>query len=1822
MPILKGTSYPKNCMKNPAFLSILLLFLLAACGGNQVKITNKNFDAEVSQQQNLLFTFNKELAQDSLLEKWDTTAYIKFSPNVRGKFKWVSKNELLFSPEVGFQASTRYKAEFQDSKVAGSSKAKMSNTKLDFYTPLLTLASSSPFWSVDNTGKAELRLHLHFNYKVSPQDLKTLLSIAAENKNISYRFISANPDRHIEIALQDANANNSKATISIEKGLPCGESDYKTTDVIKNTFIVPDKNNLEILDVQNQFDGLEPYMLVTTNQAIDINKLTADEVSVSPKPEGFAFEQHPQGFIIKGNFISGENYTLRINKALQGLAGGSLKDNFSRDISFGRLQPQIAFTEKRAMYLTSKGQKNIGVKVVNISKVKVEIYKIYENNLQAFLKQNQYNLESEQAYSYYGEDSEYNPYNDFGTLVSSQEYETERLPKTQNGVHLLNIGTQKLQDFKGVYAIMVGSTEQLYQKAFKLVAISDVGLIAKENGDQVSVFTNSILDTKPLKDVQINVLSSNNQILASQKTDANGFVQFSDLKMKFPDFKIKMITASSDKDFTFLDFEKSRVENSRYELGGLRANQAPYLAFLHLERDLYRPAEQIRFSVIVRNHNWKTEKMPLKAKFVLPNGKEFTTLKGELNAEGSWESSLQLPETALTGTYQMEVYTFNDILLNSAAISVEEFMPDRLKVKQNTTKNTYQVGEDVVLQGEALNLYGTPAARRNWQVEFSLRKKVFAPKGFEKYNFESVGRTENYFAPQMQEGSTDNEGKFSATFEISPAYRNQGILEGRIYTTIFDESSRPVYKSTRLEIPTQSVMLGIERMPEYIDTDQALNVSLVALDKDGKNTNTQAIVQVVQYDWQNVAERDYNGDIRYVSNKKEKIISEQTLRIAGKGNFPFRVARSGEYEIRLRNADAESYVKQNFYAYGFGMTDYSSFEVNKDGQIDITADKERYEVGETAKLLFKTPFEGRILVSIERNNLLEHFYLDTDKKAASFNLKITDNYLPNIYVSATLIKPLSNTAIPLTVAHGYLPLGVEAKKHKIDVKVEAVASSYSNTKQSIKVKTNESNAEVFVAVVDEGILQIKDFQNPNPYEYFFQKRALEVNAYDLYPRLFPELSVGKSSFGGGGAYEKKDASGNNPMANKRVKLVTFWSGRLTTNSAGEATYNIDIPQFSGSLRIMAVAHKGSKFGGAAASMKVADPVVISSAIPRFLSPQDEILLPVSLANTTDKATQGTAQISVGNGLSVVGEAQFATEIAPNSEKQVFFKVKANDFVGNTQIVVNYTAQGKKFEEKTDIAVRSAAPLQKKTGYGSLQAGKQQSINLQSPFVAATSKAKLVLSTSPLAEFSENLDYLLQYPYGCVEQTISTAFPQLYIAELSRQLKAKNADYKGSNTNENRYFVQQAILRLYTMQMYNGALSYWQGGDYENWWGTAYAAHFLLEAQRAGYNVSEPFLERIAQYLEKKVKEKATERYYFFDEQNARFSKTIISKEVPYTLYVLALMRRGDVATMNYCKANQNLLALDSKYLLAATYLMMGDKTSYNALLPKKFAGERSENAHSGSFYSYIRDEALALNALLETDKQNPQIAIMSKHLSEQIRNKKSLNTQESAFALLALGKVAKQGQQSQVKASLQAEGKEIAKFEKEDLVLAENILGKTLQINATGAGILYYFWEMQGVPPSPKIKEEDSFLKVRRSFYNRAGQEIKNGEFTQNDLVVVKVSVQSTDGSSVSNVAITDLLPADFEIENTRLLQGAMLPWIKDASTPDYVDMRDDKIHIFCEANGSVKNYYYLVRAVSVGEFQMGALAAEAMYAAEYHSYFGARKVVVRQKSLATTQNL
>ncbi|HYG15902.1 MAG TPA: alpha-2-macroglobulin family protein, partial [Bacteroidia bacterium] len=357
------------------------------------------------------------------------------------------------------------------------------------------------------------------------------------------------------------------------------------------------------------------------------------------------------------------------------------------------------------------------------------------------------------------------------------------------------------------------------------------------------------------------------------------------------------------------------------------------------------------------------------------------------------------------------------------------------------------------------------------------------------------------------------------------------------------------------DIFTQQVMYGIKLDDYYVSTGEPMKAQLVALDKDGKpSRGAKALVNVVQYEWQSVLTRGYSN-YYYTSKKVEKLVSTRMVNFSGgDATFTFIPPRSGSYEIRVMREGSNRYVSSSFYAYRWGTTTTASFDVNTEGSVDIVFDKEKYEVGENAKVLFKTPFAGKLLVTLERNGIYEYRVVNTDKKSAEIEIPVKDEFLPNIYVSATLIKPLENSNIPLMVAHGFASLKVEKKATILPVQITAVDKSRSTTKQKITVKTTPG-AQVTLALVDEGILALKNFETPDPHGHFYAKRALEVNSYDLYPFLFPELTGRSRSGGDGYALEKRV----NPLSNNRVKLVSFWSGILTTNGSGEATYEVDIP---------------------------------------------------------------------------------------------------------------------------------------------------------------------------------------------------------------------------------------------------------------------------------------------------------------------------------------------------------------------------------------------------------------------------------------------------------------------------------------------------------------------------------------------------------------------------------------------------------------------------------------------------------------------------------------
>jgi alpha-2-macroglobulin len=1798
-------------------ITIVTIFL-SACKKNAVQLEYTNAKGEVPQMGNLIFRFSKSLIKDSLLNVWDSTDYISFTPKIPGRFRWESPDQLVFSPAQLLQPATTYTAKFSSEVLRYSKYNKVEGAdKIIFNTPALALENAQVVWTMPDEATRNVvpQLDLFFNYKIDPAKLKEKLVIEVDGKETSFtpQTISSEAKISFRLASFKPEDRNYETKITIGKGLmPVGGTNSIAESITEN-LSVTSPYVLVIQNVEAEHDGTEGTIRVTTSQQL-IEADLKSYIKFDPAIQ-FTTEVDESGLTLHSDkFDIEKSYTITFKEGMRGKIGGELKEESQHQVAFGELEAGISFTSKKGVYMSKRGAKNMEVKITNIPKVKLTISKIYESNLLMMDRYGYYPQTNSARYSSYEDDGEY--YNEYGggdatlgDVIYEKEIDTRSLPKGGGG-KILNISQfeDRLPDFKGIYHVQISSMKDYWVKDSRFVSVSDIGLIAKEGIDKIFVFANSIKTAEGMNGVNISVYSKNNQLIGTGSTNGEGVAEIVYTKKDFNGFQPAMIIAKTGDDFNYLPFSSTRVNLSRFDIGGRRNNPSGLDAFVYAERDIYRPGEKINFSVILRNREWKSPgEIPVKMKFLLPNGKELKEFRKTLNEEGSTEGNIEMAISAITGSYTLEVYTSNDLLLASQDFRIEEFVPDRIKVNTKLDKQFLKTGESATLSVNAINFFGPPAANRKYETEIQTKQKYFSPEKFEKFNF-SFSNEKIPISKDVREGTTDAEGNAKEVYSVPKDLKNAGVLQTTFYTTVFDETGRPVSRASSLDVFTQDVFFGIQYDGWWWHPlNQPVKFTLASVNKDGNATNAKARVEIIKKEY-NTHLVNSGGYFRYESQEEINSIESKELTVGAASSYSFVPRIPGEYELRVSIPGASTYVSQEFYSYGdWGWSENNSFEVSNEGNVDIELDKKSYMVGEAVSALFKPPFSGRMLVTLETDKVVKYQYVNVDindkNRTVKVDLPLTTDHVPNVYITATLIKSHEISDLPLTVAHGFKNVKVEEKSRKMQVDIVATKAVRSKTKQKVTVKA-APGSYVTLSAVDNGVLQVSNFETPDPYDFFYQKKALQVTAFDLYPLLFPEIRARFSSTGGDGEMDMSKRV--NPMPAKRIKIVSYWSGIQKTNGNGEASFEFSIPQFSGEIRLMAVAYKDQSFGSSENTMTVADPIVISTALPRFLSPGDTVTVPVTLSNTTASSANISAAISVEGPLRVIGGNNQSVTINSKSESRAVFQVAADPSVAVGKIKIAVNGLGEKFNDETEISIRPASPLQKVSGSGSIAGGANQKINIGlNDFIPSSIAYKLVVSRSPALELGDHLRYLVEYPYGCTEQTVSAAFPQLYYGDMA-DLMGLNQKLK-TNANSN---ILEAIRKIKMRQTYKGGIMLWDNDDTEHWWTTVYAAHFLLEAKKAGFDVDNSLIETTLGYINNRLKNRETISYYY----NRNQSKMIAPKEVAYGLYVLALAGKANVSAMNYYKSNPQFLALDSRYLLSAAYAAAGDKKSFNSLLPSAFAGEESVPQTGGSFYSDVRDEAIALNALIDADPGNSQIGIMAKHVSDKLKTRYWLSTQERAFAFLSLGKLARSANKSDVTADIKVNGKTIAKVDGGQWTGNQAALkGTNIDIETKGSGRLYYFWVAEGISSSGTYKEEDNYLRVRKRFYDRNGKLLTGNTFKQNDLIIVNITLERSYSTDIENVVITDLLPAGFEIENPRTKEIPGMDWIKDAASVRSLDVRDDRIHFFVDADYTKKNFYYAVRAVSPGIYKMGPVSADAMYNGEYHSYHGAGVIKVTQ---------
>jgi len=1794
------------------YLYVVILIAAVACmSKNMIRVSEVSFTEEISLQQNLVFTFNKPLVEDSLRDQWDSTAFLNFTPAVEGRYKWITPDQLMFSPLEGFKPFTDYEVSVSKNiQQATSENFNIKKQVFKFSTPALTITGLRPFWTSGSEGLPELHLFATFNYSIDLADLASKLSVSMGDKPLSYSVTGSGTTAMAELVIGGINTgslNTSELSVVIQPGMGCINGTNKTREEINASVTVSGSEKLEITDIVPEYNEGTGIIRIYTNQSLTSQSL--DELIDVTPISGIKFNPHQDGIAIEGDFLPGSTYRVTISPQLTGILGDRLNSEMVREVTFGELTPMIAFDDQNGIYLSSAGEKNLGVRIINVPKVKMTVFRIFENNILEYLRRGK-------SYEWYEDnDSYYDSYTypldeNYGTRVFSKTINTVSLPRKGN-INLLNIKPSELRlndRFKGMYLIKIESVNERYLTDVALVSFSDIGLMVKKGKSHYMVFARSIVTGQVIAGVTLDFISRNNQKVFQTKTDSKGVAWLKDVEKTAGGFEIAMITATKDDDFTFIKLDETAVETSRFETGGKNLSNQDYDVFVYGQRNLYRPGDSAFMNLVARTPDWKTpDGIPLKIKVISPTGREFLSVRKTLDKFGAAEVNFYLPNGCNTGRYVLEAYTFDDVLLNSLTFSVEEFSPDRIKLNCKTDKKEYSSGEPVAASLEAFYFYGPPASGRKVEMELQLTRSVFTSKEFRDYNFNIGGKLGVNLESSLREGVISEEGKFSAVFS-TPAIKGIGLLKASLFTSVFDDAGKAVNYQNTFNLFTQDVFFGIQKGNSWVASGHPFRISFIALDKNGKTASgAVARVVIIRKTWETVARKEYNR-ISYISEPRETMVLDKTIRFTGgKSDLAFTPGISGEYEVRIMPVTGEGYVNQVFYAYG-GDASFSSFRVDKDGQVEIKADKDSYAPGEKAGLLFTAPFSGDLFVTVEQEETIEYHYLKLENKAAKLDLLLKDNYVPNVYISATAMIKSGSQSIPLMVAHGYHSVQVSDGKKKLPVNIECTDHSGSGQTQSITVKT-APNALVTIAVVDEGILQITRYATPDPYDYFYSKRALGVDSYDIYPWLYPEIKAHSST----GAAEPYDLGKRvNPLTNRRVKLVTYWSGNLKSDKNGMARFNIGIPQFSGSLRVMAAAFSGASFGSAEKTMKVADDIVITSAFPLFLSPGDKVTVPVTLANTTSETISANLNIITSGPVTVNGSFTKNISIAGGNESRLEIPYIAGTGIGKATVIVEISGKNKKYRELTDITVRPASGLETLTLSGSIEGGNSKQVQIKHDFLPQTISNRLIVSRSPVVGLTRDLSFLVQYPYGCTEQVISSVFPQLYLEDLMKLMKSGK---KMKNTGLN---VTDGIRKIEQLQLTEGGWNLWPGMEAPQNWVSVYALNFLIEARKAGFEVNEEVLRKAVRYVEIITKNENISRNTTLQPSSIKSATPLFTynRETMYALYVLALSEKPNMAAMNFYKSRINQLTTDSRFLLAAAYALTGNLKACQTILPNWPDKTNNVYESGNNFSSGLRDLAISLNALLVSDPGNLKINGLAGILTDKLQNTRELTTQEAAFAVMALGKLARFTSQGKAEFQVLESNRKLTDYTSKEVMFDEPSSGNWI-INTRNSGKVWYFAEVSGISAGGNVIESDNYLKIRKEFYTRDGKKISPSgimgpvwQLRMNDLIVVKITLESL-VKDVDNLAITDLLPACFQIENQRLAETRTLSWADRITQPVYFDIREDRIHFFTDIHQEPQVFYYQVRVTAKGEFRLGPVSAEGMYVPVYHSVSGSGKVVV-----------
>jgi len=1803
-------------------LSPFLFAALAGCGGGagqpgagEIKVVNFQAGAKGRGQGNITIEFSGMAVDRTQVGQAPPAPPVEFAPPIEGRFQWVAPDTLRFYPKETLPGGLRYEARVKDAAVAIPGLKLVGEKTFVFETEHFAIKDALVNISYTDFKRklAKVIVDLTFNYPVAPKTLSESLELDLQDEGrLAYAVTQTEPAAAMQLTtdplpMVDRSRN---LTLAFPKGLPAVAGNTGLAAGATLTLKVEGRKTLKVEEVMPEQQGDLFAIVVRFSSYIQL-EAAKPYLSVSPAID-YRLGDAWRGAAIVAEFKPGQSYSVTVKKGFIADDGAVLEEDLTREVLIPDYEPTVKFASP-GYYLPREGAGAVGVETINVSSLRVSVAKIFPNNLVFFLNSS---LARGSYYdSYYGDDYYYGGYADLDALGQTIGKEEElSVTSRQNEKAATPIDLKRYfaggGRHKGVF-LVTAVDPQSERRDQKWVLATDIGLVVKAAPDALWVFANSLKTLDPVAGATVSLMSLNNQELAVVRSDEKGQARLPNLAALKKNFEPYAIVVQKGEDMTFLRLSDSVVPSGDFDVGGLAAPEAfQYRTWIYADRGVYRPDDTAHLVAVVRTAELGLPpSMPVKLVVRGPDQRIFKTFQAALPAHGALEFALEVPAWAMTGRWRAELLMATEAALGETTFLVEDFVPDRINVKLTADKPAYRAGETAALTVKGTLLFGPPAAGRRVEATARLAASRFEPASYGTYSFYDDAATFETTTIELGEAALGEDGQAGFSLALPAEVRPPSSLAAIVSATVHDEGGRAVSSQLSLPVHPYPFYVGVKKEAEgYAEPGKPAAFSLVALDADGRVLSGKAVtVELYRVIWHTALQRDNRGFYRYVSERKEERVETTE---ATTGDKPVSVSLTpkefGAWRVVATAKDGGHKAAVSFYASGWG---YAPWAMSMPDRLQIDLDKKAYAPGETAQAIVRAPFAGKLILTVERAGVMATKIVSMDGNTATVPLAVEADWAPNVYVSATLIRSVESLE-PYAPARafGVYPLFVDHSRHKLAVTLDAPAEMRPNRPLTVRLSVGGGSGSAWatIAAVDEGILQLTGFASPDPLKFFFARQRLAVATHDLYSFLLPELKGAKRKKGeGGDAMEEARQKNLNPVAIKRVKPVSLWSGlvQLDAQGRGEATFSV--PEFNGSLRIMAVAFDRDRFAGAQTATTVADAIVLSPTAPRALAPGDAFALPVSVYNKTGREGSFEIKATTTGPVAVRNGAQ-RVSLKDGAEAVVVFEAEVKPEAGAATVTVEASGNGATTKSTADVVVRPPNPLVIDAGSGRVPAGEKATLKLPGGHLAGTARLRLAVSALPAAQFGASLQYLLTYPYGCVEQTTSAAFPLLYFKDLARQAEPRLFADKSAD-----YYVNRAIEKLEAMQLTNGGFAYWPGGGEDYPWATLWAGHFLIEAEKAGFVVSQ----RTSAGLRARLKSLVAEGVA--DAASPEGRRNLERRA--YALYLLALAGAPDVGAMTYLKDNLlDRLGDYPRLLLAAAFHHAGNARAAKALLPAAIAPSSAKRESGGNFNSPERGTALILATLAEVEPQNPAVAVLTQKLLDTVKIDRHGTTQDHAVALLALGKIYRREPEARFTGKL-SKGlmSTVAEFDEKGTTLDDaSLAGENLTIAIEGTGAAYYFWQVEGVPTKGGVKEHDIDLAVRRRYLDKNGQELGAEAFKQGELVVAEITLTASE--ALENVVVTDLLPGGLEIENPRLASREAFEWESEdeSSTrlyPSYMDLRDDRLVLFASLAENQKAVFrYALRAVTAGRFALPPIKAEAMYDPVKNSLASSGAIVVR----------